>query len=368
MFIDQQGNIQEDKIAQTVAIAVRMLDNVIDLNFYPTKEGQVSNFRHRPIGFGIMGLQDALYKMNIGFGSPQALEASDKLAEIVSYNVILSSSMLAKERGVYSSYSGSKWDRGILPMDTINLLEKERGMPIQKFGKVTKDWSVVRESIKKYGMRNSNTMAIAPTATISNISGCYPCIEPIYKNLYVKANFSGDFTIINKYLVEDLKKVGLWNQQMRELLKYFDGSVQQIPGIPDDIKAKYKTAFELDPLWMIQITASRGKWIDQSQSHNVFIQGTSGKLLNDVYTYAWQTGMKTTYYLRSLGASQVEKSTLDAEKYGFTQVRSYQTSQQEASQELKKEDNVQEQQQQEVLDEVAGKSCRIDNPDCESCQ
>jgi len=368
MFIDDQGNIQEDKIAQTVAIAVRMLDNVIDLNFYPTKEGQVSNFRHRPIGFGIMGLQDALYKMNISFGSSQALEASDKLAEIVSYNVILSSSMLAKERGVYSSYSGSKWDRGILPMDTLDLLEKERNMPIQRFGKVTKDWTIVREAIKKYGIRNSNTMAVAPTATISNISGCYPCIEPIYKNLYVKANFSGDFTIINKYLVEDLKKLGLWNQKMRELLKYFDGSVQQIPGIPDEIKAKYKTAFELDPLWMIQITASRGKWIDQSQSHNVFMQGTSGKMLHDIYTFAWQTGMKTTYYLRSLGASQVEKSTLDAEKYGFTQVRNYQGSEQEASQDLKKEDNIQDQQQQEVLDEVAGKSCRLDNPDCESCQ
>lgn len=368
MFIDEQGNIQEEKIAQTVSIAVRMLDNVIDLNFYPTKEGQVANFRHRPIGFGIMGLQDALYKMNIGFGTQEALEASDKLTEIVSYYVIQTSSMLAKERGVYSSYKGSKWDRGILPMDTLDLLEKERGMPIERFGKVTKDWSIIREHIKKYGMRNSNTMAIAPTATISNISGCYPCIEPIYKNLYVKANFSGDFTVINKYLVDDLKKLGMWNQQMRELLKYFDGSLQQIPGIPESIKEKYKTAFELDPLWMIKITASRGKWIDQSQSHNVFMQGTSGKLLNDIYTFAWQVGLKTTYYLRSLGASQVEKSTLDAEKYGFTQVRNYQTAQKEASQDLKKEDTVQEKEQQEVLDQVAGKACRLENPECESCQ
>lgn len=361
MFIDAQGTIDEAKIAQTVSTAVRMLDNVIDLNFYPTKEGQVSNFRHRPIGLGFMGLQDALYKLNIAFDSQEALEASDRLAEIVSYYTILSSSLLAKERGTYSSYVGSKWHRGILPMDTMDLLEKERGMPIQKLGKVTKDWTVVRDTIKKYGMRNSNTMAIAPTATISNISGCFPCIEPIYKNLYVKSNASGDFTIVNKYLVADLKKAGLWNQQMRELLKYFDGSVQQIPNIPREIKAKYKTAFELDPLWMVQVTASRGKWIDQSQSHNVFMQGTSGKMLHDIYMLAWQTGLKTTYYLRTLGASQIEKSTLDAEKYGFTQVRNYQ-----AQEEVKQDTKTPE--VKENLEEIAGQSCRIDNPECESCQ
>jgi len=361
MFIDAQGNIDEEKIAQTVSIAVRMLDNVIDLNFYPTKEGQVANFKHRPIGLGFMGLQDALYKMNISFDNPKALEVSDQLAEVVSYHVILSSSLLAKERGTYSSYIGSKWHRGILPMDTMDILEKERGMSIQKFGKVTKDWSVVRDTIKKYGMRNSNTMAVAPTATISNISGCFPCIEPIYKNLYVKSNASGDFTIVNKYLVADLKKAGLWNQQMRELLKYFDGSVQQIPTIPQEIKSKYKTAFELDPLWMIQMTAARGKWIDQSQSHNVFMQGTSGKLLHDIYMFAWQSGLKTTYYLRTLGASQVEKSTLDAEKYGFTQVRNYQ-----ATEEVEKKTETVT--VKENLEEIAGQSCRIDNPDCESCQ
>jgi len=361
MFIDAQGNINEEKIAETVSIAVRMLDNVIDLNFYPTKEGQVANFKHRPIGLGFMGLQDALYKMNISFDNPKALEVSDQLAEIVSYHVILSSSLLAKERGTYSSYIGSKWHRGILPMDTIDILEKERGMSIERFGKATKDWSVVRDTIKKYGMRNSNTMAVAPTATISNISGCFPCIEPIYKNLYVKSNASGDFTIVNKYLVADLKKAGLWNQQMRELLKYFDGSVQQIPTIPQEIKSKYKTAFELDPLWMVQITAARGKWIDQSQSHNVFMQGTSGKLLHDIYMFAWQSGLKTTYYLRTLGASQVEKSTLDAEKYGFTQVRNYQV-----AEEVEKQAPVAE--VKENLEEIAGQSCRIDNPDCESCQ
>ncbi|MBI2344581.1 ribonucleoside-diphosphate reductase subunit alpha [Candidatus Dependentiae bacterium] len=361
MFIDAQGIIDEAKIAQTVSTAVRMLDNVIDLNFYPTKEGQTANFRHRPIGLGLMGLQDALYKLNISFDSNEALEASDRLTEIIAYHTILASSVLAKERGVYSSYVGSKWYRGILPLDTIDLLEKERGISIQKIGKVTKDWAVVRDAIKKYGMRNSNTMAIAPTATISNISGCFPCIEPIYKNLYVKSNASGDFTIVNKYLVADLKKAGLWNQQMRELLKYFDGSIQQIPTISQNLKAKYKTAFELDPLWLVQITASRGKWIDQSQSHNVFMQGTSGKLLHDIYMLAWQLGLKTTYYLRTLAASQIEKSTLDAEKYGFTQVRSYQI------QEDLKQD-VLHLQEKEKLNETAGQFCRIDNPDCESCQ
>lgn len=364
MFV-QDGVIDEAKMAQTIAVAVRMLDNVIDLNFYPTKEGQISNFRHRPIGFGLMGLQDALYKLDVSFDSPEALKYSDQLTELSSYYTILGSSLLAKERGAYGSFRGSKWDRGILPMDTIDLLEKERGAPILRFGCVTKDWSVVRDHIKKYGMRNSNTMAIAPTATISNISGCFPCIEPIYKNLYVKSNASGDFTIVNSYLVDDLKKLGLWDAQMRDLLKYFDGSVQQIPQIPARIKAKYKTAFELDPQWMMTLTASRGKWIDQSQSHNVFIQGTSGKLLHDLYTYAWNCGIKTTYYLRSLGASQVEKATLDAEKYGFTQMRSY-----DATTELKTTGTTVAPTvaTDMVAESMPMQACRIDNPECESCQ
>lgn len=364
MFI-QDGVINEPLMAQAINVAIRMLDNVIDLNFYPTKEGQVSNFRHRPIGFGLMGLQDALYKLDVSFDSPQALQYSDQLTELASYYAILASSGLAKERGVYGSFRGSKWDRGILPMDTIDLLEKERGAPILRFGSVTKDWSIVRDHIKKYGMRNSNTMAIAPTATISNISGCFPCIEPIYKNLYVKSNASGDFTIINQYLLDDLKKLGLWDAQMRDLLKYFDGSVQQIPQIPAHIKAKYKTAFELDPQWMMTLTASRGKWIDQSQSHNVFIQGTSGKLLNDLYTYAWNCGIKTTYYLRSLGASQVEKATLDAEKYGFTQMRSYNATTDATTNSTTVVPTVATDME---LSPETGKSCRIENPECESCQ
>jgi ribonucleoside-diphosphate reductase alpha chain len=352
------GQINEGLLASTVHTAVRMLDNVIDINFYPTKEGQVSNFRHRPIGLGVMGLQDALYKMDIAFSSARAMEISDLLTESVAHAAVLGSSMLAKDRGVYSSYQGSKWDRGILPMDTLDLVEKERGLLITRFGKITKNWSVVRDHIKKYGMRNSNTMAIAPTATISNISGCFPCIEPIYKNLYVKSNSSGDFTIVNSYLLDDLKKIGLWNEQVRDQLKYYDGSLQMISGIPKHLKEKYKTAFELDPMWMVSLTASRGKFIDQSQSHNVFMQGTSGKLLHEIYVYAWQCGVKTMYYLRTLGASQIEKSTLDAQTYGFTQMRSYEKTVAQ-NEEIKT---------QELEDDAMPKSCSLQNPDCESCQ
>ena len=368
----QNGQFNESMLKRTVEIAMRMLDNVIDINFYPTKEGQVSNFRHRPVGLGLMGLQDALYKFDVAFDSPQAMEISDMLTESVAHAAILASSNLAKERGTYSSYKGSKWDRNILPMDTIELLEKERGLSIKRFGKISKDWSVVRDHIKKYGMRNSNTMAIAPTATISNISGCFPCIEPIYKNLYAKSNFGGDFTVANSYLVEDLKKFGMWNEQMRDQLKYYDGSVQMISGLPKHLKEKYKTAFELDAMWMVAMTASRGKFIDQSQSHNVFMQGTSGKMLHDIYFYAWHCGVKTMYYLRTLGASQIEKSTLDAQKYGFTQMRSYdQTIEQNVQGEP--HENVREEAvaslgKGDIVEDIAPKACSLENPDCESCQ
>ena len=364
--------LNETLLERTVDVAMRMLDNVIDINFYPTKEGQTSNFRHRPVGLGLMGLQDALYKFDVAFSSQQALEISDKLTESVAHAAILASSKLAKERGTYSSYKGSKWDRNILPMDTIELLEKERGLPVTRFGKITKDWSIVRDHIKKYGMRNSNTMAVAPTATISNISGCFPCIEPIYKNLYVKSNFGGDFTVANSYLIEDLKKIGMWNEQVRDQLKYYDGSLQMISGIPKHLKEKYKTSFELDPMWMVAMTASRGKFIDQSQSHNVFMQGTSGKLLHEIYMYAWQCGVKTMYYLRTMGASQIEKSTLDAQKYGFTQLRSYDQEMQQASV-GEPHENVQENLVKPIIKDDAAdiitlKSCSLENPDCESCQ
>ena len=315
--------IDEKKLAATISTAMRMLDNVIDINFYPTKEARNANLRHRPVGLGIMGFQDALYKLDIAFDDTRAKEFADEVMEQVAYHAILSSSQLAQERGAYESFKGSKWDRGLFPQDTLALLEQERGMSIdiKKDGKL--DWKPVRESVRAYGMRNSNTMAIAPTATISTIVGCYPCIEPIYKNMYVKANMSGEFTVVNSFLVTDLKKLGLWNQNMLDQIKYRDGNIQTIPEIPEHVKHKYKEVFELDPLWLIEISAMRSKWIDQSQSHNVFMKGVSGKMLHDIYTTAWKLGLKSTYYLRTLGASQIEKSTLDAKKFGFTQKREY---------------------------------------------
>jgi len=365
----KDGKIDEPFLAETISTAMRMLDNVIDINFYPTPEGEVANRRHRPIGLGVMGLQDALFQLKAPFESKQAMEASDLLLETVSYYAILSSSHLAKERGSYSTFKGSKWDKNIFPIDTIALLAKERGEEIEMIGKETKDWSVVRDHVKKYGMRNSNTMAIAPTATISNISGCYPCIEPIYKNLYVKSNSSGEFAVLNSYLIEDLKQLGLWNESMRDRMKYYDGSISQIEEIPESVRALYKTAFEIDPLWMVRMTAARGKWIDQSQSHNVFMQGVSGKKLNDVYMSGWKLGLKTFYYLRSLGASQIEKSTLDARKFGYTQMREYDKNDNADKQQdiVKKEDGIIEDHTVE-LDEIAKKSCNLTDPSCDSCQ
>lgn len=348
--------VDENKLAHSITTAVRMLDNVIDINFYPTTEAKTANLRHRPIGLGVMGFQDLLYKLDVAFDDPRALIIADNLMERISYHAIMASSMLAKEKGAYQSYRGSKWDRNLFPHDTLELLEQERGMPIEvsRGGKL--DWSLVRDHVKQFGMRNSNTMALAPTATISNIAGCFPCIEPIYKNIYVKSNMTGEFTVVNKYLVEDLKKLNLWNQDMLDLLKYYDGQLSMIAAIPQHIKNKYKEAFEIDPEWLIELTAARGKWIDQSQSHNVFMKGVSGTQLSNIYLTAWKAGLKTMYYLRTLGASQIEKSTLDAKKFGYTQKREYGTIEQETS------DLVQE--NQEIK-----KSCNIlDTTDCESCQ
>lgn len=306
------GKLDHALLARTIRTGMRMLDNVIDINFYPTKEAQTSNLRHRPVGLGIMGLADALYMLDIHFDSEKAVQFNDEMMEAVSYYAILASSELAAERGAYSSFKGSKWDRGMLPLDTLKLLDIERGEKIDVNRNTLLDWDVVRESIRKHGMRNSNTMAIAPTATISNIAGSFPCIEPIYKNLYVKSNLSGEFTVINHYLVADLQKLGLWDEQMVADLKFHDGSVQAIERIPDHLKAKYKEVFEIAPEWVIRAAAVRGKWIDQSQSVNIFVKGASGKLLNDTYMLAWKMGLKTTYYLRTLGASAVEKSTSSA--------------------------------------------------------
>ncbi|MFS8506841.1 MAG: ribonucleoside-diphosphate reductase subunit alpha [Candidatus Babeliales bacterium] len=337
-------------LSKTITTAMRMLDNVIDINFYPTIEGKNSNMRHRPVGLGVMGLQDALIKLNMSFAEQAALEFCDYAGEMVSYYAILASSLLAKERGTYQSYQGSKWSKNIFPIDTIDLLEKERGMPIEIDRVERLDWAPVREHVKQYGMRNSNTQAVAPTATIANIAGCFPCIEPLYKNLYVKVNMGGEFTVVNNYLIEDLKALNLWDSEMLDLLKYYDGSVQHIDVIPDHIKKKYLEAFELDPEWMVDITAARGKWIDQSQSHNVFLKGVSGKQLDAVYKRGWRKGMKTFYYLRSLGASQIEKSTLDAKKFGYTQKREY------------KKVAIKEQIKEE------SKACSLIDPGCESCQ
>lgn len=362
----KDGKLDEEKLSRTIVTAVRMLDNVIDINYYPVQQAQTSNMRHRPVGLGMMGFQDLLYKVGINFSSQEAIDYSDEVMEIIAYNAILTSSQLAKERGSYSSYKGSKWDRNILPQDTIDLLEQERGMSIKVSRHGNRDWSYVRKHVQEYGMRNSNVMAIAPTATIANISNVFPSIEPIYKNIYVKTNMSGEFTVVNTYLVDDLKTLGLWDQDMLELLKYYDGSIQMIDVIPQKLKDKYKEAFEIDPVHLINITAARGKWLDQSISHNVFMRGVSGKMLNDIYIAAWNAGLKTTYYLRTLGASQIEKSSLDANKYGFTQKRVYKTMEAgttSVAEESKKDTITSDE------DIVAGKVCSISaDPECEVCQ
>lgn len=312
------GKFDEALARDTATIAMRMLDNVIDINFYPTKEASNSNMKHRPVGLGIAGFQDALYAMNIPFDSEACVQFADRSMEVISHAAIAASSNLARERGSYESFPGSKWDRGILPVDTIKLLEENRGLSTNVEPTESLDWAPVRESIKKYGMRNSNCMAIAPTATTANISGAIPGIEPIYKNIYVKANISGDFIIVNTAMVQDLKNQGLWSKEMLDAIKYHDGSIANIPEINDETKAKYKETFEIDMRWLVKAAAARGKWIDQSQSLNIFYAGTSGKDISDLYMYAWEAGVKTTYYLRSLAASQVEKSTIAA---SGTQIR-----------------------------------------------
>lgn len=353
------GKLDGDILHKTIRTAIRMLDNVIDINYYPTVEAQNANFRHRPIGMGIMAFQDALYKLDIAFDSDRAISFADELMELVSYYAIMSSSELAKERGAYETYPGSKWERGIFPLDTVDLLEEERGTKIEVSRESKLDWQPVRQHVKEFGMRNSNTMAIAPTATIANICNCFPCIEPIYKNIYVKSNMSGEFTVVNSYLIDDLKKIGQWNQDTLDQIKYYDGNIQLITNIPQPIKDKYKEAFEIDPVHAISISAARAKWIDQSQSHNVFMKGASGAKLNEIYIHAWKTGMKTTYYLRSLAASQIEKSSLDANKFGFTQKREYQSM---------PENKAVETPEKTADENDQPKVCLINDPTCEACQ
>ncbi|WP_394793682.1 ribonucleoside-diphosphate reductase subunit alpha [Armatimonas sp.] len=304
------GEIDHIKLKETIQIAVRALDNVIDINYYPTKPAETSNKRHRPVGMGVMGLQYALYKKDIPFASQEAIEFNDEFMEAIAYYAYEASSDLAAERGAYSSFKGSKWDRGMLPPDTIELLEKERGVEIKvaRGGKL--DWASLRTKIQTQGMRNSNVLAIAPTATIANIMGTSPCIEPMYKNLFVKSNLSGDFVVLNAYLVRDLKVANLWNQEIVDQIKYFDGDLHNIEEIPEWIKQKYLTAFQIPFEALIDAGARRQKWIDQSQSLNLFLGTPDMKALSHMYRYAWHAGLKTTYYLRTLGASNIEKATV----------------------------------------------------------
>ncbi len=308
------GSLDHAKLRETIGMAVRALDNVIDINFYPTEAAKRSNLRHRPIGLGVMGLAHALYRKGIPFASEAAVEFNDEAMEAIAYYAYEASSDIAAERGTYSTYKGSKWDRGLLPQDTVDLLEQERGVKVDVPRGGRMDWAPVRAKIAQHGMRNSNVLAIAPTATISNITATSPCIEPTYKNLFVKSNLSGEFIVLNPFLVKDLKARGLWDQEMIDNLKYFDGEVMDIDRMPADLKARYMTAFDIDPKWIIAAAARRQKWIDQSQSVNLWIKTPDQKTLSHMYRQAWHAGLKTTYYLRSLGASNIEKATIAVKK------------------------------------------------------
>ena len=306
------GELDKEKLKRTISTAMRMLDNVVDINFYAVAKARNANLKHRPVGLGIMGFQDCLHQLGIPYSSQEAVEFADRSMEAVAYMAYWASTELAQERGCYSSYKGSLWDRGILPQDSLEILRKERGGFVEADLSTTLDWDALRQRIQAHGMRNSNCLAIAPTATISNIIGVSASIEPTYQNLYVKSNLSGEFTITNKSLVNDLKKLNLWDEVMIADLKYFDGAISKIDRIPEHIRTLYATAFEMEPSWLIEAGARRQKWIDQSQSLNIYMAGVSGKKLDDTYKLAWIRGLKTTYYLRSMGATAAEKSTVRA--------------------------------------------------------
>ncbi len=323
------------KLARTVRCALRLLDNVVDINYYATPKARQANLRHRPVGLGIMGFADCLYRLGIAYASPAAVEFADRSMEAVCYEAYLASSELAGERGRYSSFAGSLWERGILPHESIALLEAGRGEAVDVDRSARLDWAALKQRIARHGMRNSNCVAIAPTATISNIVGVSAGIEPAYQNLYVKSNLSGEFTVVNAALVRDLKALDLWDEVMVADLKYFDGSLARIERVPDALKASYATAFEIDPVWLIEAAARRQKWIDQAQSLNLYLALPSGKKLDEIYKLAWKRGLKTTYYLRTLGASQAEKAGGRDDA---------------------------------VAQEEAPKFCSIDNPECEACQ
>jgi ribonucleoside-diphosphate reductase alpha chain len=330
------------KLKRTIGTAMRMLDNVIDINYYAVDKARNSNLRHRPVGLGIMGFQDCLHRLRLAYASAEALEFADRSMEMVSYAAYWASTELAEERGRYASFQGSLWDRGVLPQDTLDLLAAERGGYVELDRSASLDWEALRARIKQHGMRNSNCIAIAPTATIANIIGVSASIEPTYQNLFVKSNLSGEFTVVNEYLVADLKKAGLWDEVMIADLKYFDGNLARIDRAPAALRLLYATAFEVEPKWLVEAGARRQKWIDQSQSLNIYMAGASGKKLDETYKLAWLRGLKTTYYLRAMGATHAEKSTSKAG--ALNAVPAVETA------------------------EAGVKVCAIDTPDCEACQ
>ena len=343
----QDGKINVEQLKSSVKTAIRMLDNVIDINYYPVPQAENSNKKHRPIGLGMMGFQDALYKLNIPYNSEEAVNFADESMELISYFAIQASAELAEERGTYESYAGSLWDQGIFPLDSIKILAEERGADfIDQNTDAKLDWKKVRDQVKKHGMRNSNVMAIAPTATIANITGVSPCIEPTYQNLYVKSNLSGEFTVINPYLVEELKKEQLWDDVMIADLKYSEGSLASINRVPKNIKNMFQTAFEVEPKFIVESASRRQKWIDQAQSLNLYISNVDGKKLDNTYKMAWYKGLKTTYYLRAIGATSTEKATVDRGSLNAV--------------ETNREENMAASQ--------APKACSILDPDCEACQ
>ena len=343
--VDETGGLDRKKLEKTINTAMRMLDNVIDYNYYSVPQARRSNLRHRPVGMGIMGFQDALYKLRLPYASEKAIAFADSSMEAVSYYAIKASTNLAEERGAYSSFKASLWSQGILPIDSIDILERQRDGYLDMDKNQTLDWQSLRNRVKKTGMRNSNCMAIAPTATISNICAVSQSIEPTYQNLFVKSNLSGEFTVVNPYLVDDLKERGIWDDVMVSDLKYFDGSVQQIDRISDDLKALYATAFEVDPRWLVECASRRQKWLDQAQSLNLYMSEPDGKKMDNLYKLAWIRGLKTTYYLRSLGATHVEKSTLSGGR-----------------------ENKLAAVERSRLGEAEVELCALDDPECESCQ
>ena len=367
------GKLDIEKLEQTTRTAVRMLDNVIDINYYSVEQARTSNMRHRPVGLGIMGFQDALYKLGISYSSQEAVEFADRSMETISYYAIDASRHLAKERGSYASFSGSLWSKGILPIDSLKILEQDRGDNYLEVDfSTTLDWDTLRSKVQIDGMRNSNLMAIAPTATIANITGVSQSIEPTYQNLYVKSNLSGEFTVVNPYMVRDLKAEGLWDKVMVNDIKYYDGSIQAIERIPMELKQRYSTAFEVEPKWLVDAASRRQKWIDQAQSLNLYIAGASGKKLDITYRMAWLRGLKTTYYLRALSATSTEKSTL--EKGTLNAVDAQKIDSQATEPSAQMADTSRQNQDASLGDQELGEAaavplaCSIDDPDCEACQ